>query len=251
MSTLKLYDLFDQLDRAGNKEQLWQAIFSAFAQLGCERLFFIEKRQAHLSPFMLSNFPREFKDFYRREQAIHIDPFVQISLTKSRPMYTGMHFLDDYAGISKEGIIFALDAAEAGLNFGLSIPLVSTNHNTFGGWNVGGDLSCQAARLHLSQHESDLQLLAYYAHHCLMKQQRPKILLSPREYDCLSYMAQGFTNQQIAERLFLSESTIQYHLRKAREKLGAKNREHAIAIAVKYQLINPDMITSSITKKVP
>lgn len=51
--------------------------------------------------------------------------------------------------------------------------------------------------------------------------------LSDREVEVLSLAADGLTNRQIAERLFLSPHTVARHLANARGKLGASNRAEA------------------------
>ena len=55
-------------------------------------------------------------------------------------------------------------------------------------------------------------------------------LLSARHREVLELVVEGFTNAQIAGRLFLSESTIKQHLRAAYKLLGAKNRTEAAAL---------------------
>jgi LuxR family transcriptional regulator, maltose regulon positive regulatory protein len=54
-------------------------------------------------------------------------------------------------------------------------------------------------------------------------------LLTPRENDVSGLLIEGLTNQEIAERLFISPSTVKVHVRHIYEKLGTKNRAGAIA----------------------
>ena len=58
-------------------------------------------------------------------------------------------------------------------------------------------------------------------------------LLSPREREVLDLLAEGLTGEEIAQRLFLSPETIRTHVRNAMDKLEAKTRVHAIAIALR------------------
>ena len=58
-------------------------------------------------------------------------------------------------------------------------------------------------------------------------------LLSGREREVLDLLAEGLTGEEIAKRLFLSPETIRTHVRNAMEKLEAKTRVHAIAIALR------------------
>jgi len=61
----------------------------------------------------------------------------------------------------------------------------------------------------------------------LSAQAGPHISLSEREVEVLSLAAEGLTNRQIAERLYLSPHTVARHLANARAKLGASNRAEA------------------------
>lgn len=53
-------------------------------------------------------------------------------------------------------------------------------------------------------------------------------LLNERELQVVRLAARGGTNPQIARELYLSESTIKYHLRIAMRKLGAKDRTELV-----------------------
>ena len=61
--------------------------------------------------------------------------------------------------------------------------------------------------------------------------------LSPREDEVLRLVAQGATNKEIAESLFISENTVKTHLRNIMEKLHLANRSQAAAYAVKRGLV--------------
>jgi DNA-binding NarL/FixJ family response regulator len=56
--------------------------------------------------------------------------------------------------------------------------------------------------------------------------------LSFREKQILSLVVQGFTNRQIADRLFLAESTVKTHLSSAFGKLDAHSRAEAAALVL-------------------
>jgi len=61
--------------------------------------------------------------------------------------------------------------------------------------------------------------------------------LSKREMEVLQSMADGLSNQQIAERLFLSLNTIKTHSSKVFEKLEVQRRTQAIEKARKLNII--------------
>jgi two-component system, NarL family, response regulator DesR len=55
--------------------------------------------------------------------------------------------------------------------------------------------------------------------------------LTPRETDVLRLHSEGLDPREIAERLFLSYGTVRNYLASATDKLGSRNRIHAIRIA--------------------
>lgn len=54
--------------------------------------------------------------------------------------------------------------------------------------------------------------------------------LSARQIEVLELVADGLTNQEIAERLFLTPKTVKNHINQIFSKLGARNRGQAIAL---------------------
>ncbi|MOA62850.1 Transcriptional regulatory protein LiaR [compost metagenome] len=62
-------------------------------------------------------------------------------------------------------------------------------------------------------------------------------LLSGRELEVLDLIAQGNSNQQIAEQLFISLHTVKTHARRIHSKLGVERRTQAVAMAKKLGLV--------------
>ena len=66
------------------------------------------------------------------------------------------------------------------------------------------------------------------------------VLLSQRENQIIVFIAEGKTNAQIAETLFLSNHTINTHRKNIMAKLGVKNTAGIVMYAVKTELISPN-----------
>lgn len=67
--------------------------------------------------------------------------------------------------------------------------------------------------------------------------QHPDEILTSRELEVLTLAASGLSNRELAQSLMLSEATVKTHLHHAFTKLGADNRQAAIATAVRRGLI--------------
>jgi DNA-binding NarL/FixJ family response regulator len=61
--------------------------------------------------------------------------------------------------------------------------------------------------------------------------------LTQRERDVLRLLADGFSNEEIGKRLFISPETVRTHVRKAMGKLDADTRTQAVATALRQSLI--------------
>ena len=61
--------------------------------------------------------------------------------------------------------------------------------------------------------------------------------LTQRERQVLQLLVDGYSNSAMAEKLFLSDSTVRTHLRSINAKLGARSRTHALALARKAGLL--------------
>jgi DNA-binding CsgD family transcriptional regulator len=65
----------------------------------------------------------------------------------------------------------------------------------------------------------------------------PTLDLSPRQVQILKALAQGATYPTAAERFGIGEESIKTQAKLIREKLGARNTTHAVAIAIREGVI--------------
>ncbi|WP_315098979.1 response regulator transcription factor [uncultured Cellulomonas sp.] len=63
--------------------------------------------------------------------------------------------------------------------------------------------------------------------------------LTPREREVLVLVAEGLSNDEIGERLFLSPLTVKTHVLRAGAKLGARDRAQLVVVAYESGLVRP------------
>lgn len=61
--------------------------------------------------------------------------------------------------------------------------------------------------------------------------------MSAREKEVLGAVSHGLSNGEIGVLFFISEETVKSHMRRIHRKLAAKNRTHAVAVAIRERLI--------------
>ncbi len=66
------------------------------------------------------------------------------------------------------------------------------------------------------------------------------IILSSREIEVITLIAEGFTNIEISEQLFLSKHTVNTHRKNIMNKLGVKNTAGIVMYAVKEKYTTPN-----------
>jgi DNA-binding CsgD family transcriptional regulator len=63
--------------------------------------------------------------------------------------------------------------------------------------------------------------------------------LTAREAQVLGLMCEGFNNVQVASHLGIDYKTVRWHVSNVLDKLGAKSRHQAVAIAFAKGLVRP------------
>jgi DNA-binding NarL/FixJ family response regulator len=75
--------------------------------------------------------------------------------------------------------------------------------------------------------------------HELVSSRMVSTLPTPQQERVLELAAQGLTNSEIGARLFISESTVRFHMQKLKVKLGARTKTELIARAIRTGVISP------------
>jgi LuxR family quorum sensing-dependent transcriptional regulator len=122
-----------------------------------------------------------------------------------------------------------------GLARGFTVPL----HGPRG---FQGCVAMAGARIELPDHvRPGLHLMALHAFErmrtILRPQPRVSPALTPRELEVLAWVANGKSAWEISEILRIGKRTVDEHAQTAFRKLGAVNRTHAVAIAMRDGLI--------------
>ena len=99
-------------------------------------------------------------------------------------------------------------------------------------------LENQDLKMKLQQTESELQNLESKYSKDKEKLPDTHVSLSKREYEVLLFIAEGLSDKEIAEKIFVSVTTVRTHIRRIYDKLLVKNRTEAISMLHKYQLTN-------------
>ncbi len=69
-------------------------------------------------------------------------------------------------------------------------------------------------------------------------QKQPQYNLSEREKQILGLMVKGMNNPDIGKQLFISRSTVKFHVSAILSKLGVASRTEAVALALQHKLVD-------------
>ncbi len=236
-----------RIKNTDNKDVFSAVCASFFKQAGVDYFMFALCRSTSLvSPdiLIIDNLPGEWCEFYRRRGFQRIDPVTAYCFSNTVPVHWHqLSQLSEYSDSQHQIVMY--NAKSFGLVSGLSIPLRSASGDR-------GLLSL-VSRQTVNKSESIFNALTPYAMlltshllECVERngwlnkdQEANKVKLTNREYDCLFWACEGKTSWEISKILCISERTVLFHLNNATEKVGAKNRQHAVAKGILENVIRP------------
>jgi DNA-binding CsgD family transcriptional regulator len=197
-------------------------------------------REAQLYAF--TTLPREWAQLYDRNAYIEVDPRVQMTFDRATMMiWSG----DDFRGRDRKLDAFLDDAARFGVRSGACF----TTHDARAqgvmvAFNSRKPRLSEAERDAVAANVGNLYAFGTYFHEAFLREVVERGLpsrlrgasLTAREIEVLKLVSRGLTAEDIAVKLDISPRTVRFHVDAARTKMGAANREEAIALAVKAGL---------------
>jgi Response regulator containing a CheY-like receiver domain and an HTH DNA-binding domain len=73
---------------------------------------------------------------------------------------------------------------------------------------------------------------------------RPANILSDREWQVLVLVAQGYSSQQIAKRIFVGVKSVETYRARIADKLGLRSRSEVVRYAVRMGLLTAESLES-------
>jgi LuxR family transcriptional activator of bioluminescence operon len=188
----------------------------------------------------LTNYPVDWLDYYFQNRLTSIDPILKYSISNTSPIVWS-ELINKQGYNSENEIAFMEEAKSYGLCCGLTVPInpptgqisffsVATSNKNIEESHVGSLLPTAGI---FSRYLFD----AYIR---IDKVENPKAnTLTERELECVFWACEGKTAWEMSQIVGVAERTINFHLTSVIKKLGASNRQHAVAKAVMYGLVRP------------
>lgn len=179
----------------------------------------------------VSTYPSGWTSYYLDNRYQHLDPVVGQARRDTEPFEWGPDI--GSTRLSKRQRQLFDEAAQFGIRYGLTIP-IHDGRGPIAAVTFATDERRAAFQRTIAEHSRVLQLMAMYFHararRTLMSSRLVSgVTLSPREFECLEWAAQGKSTWEIGCILGISRRTAAFHLDNAKEKLGVRSICQAVA----------------------
>lgn len=196
------------------------------------------------SPVMVHHLPGAIANRFLQEIVpAGIDPLLRCCENSQTPKFGGKAFSKSLRIGSRALANWLDELNSAGIKSALTIPVHSSFAGNWGVIHFGCDLTAGEFRKLMAAHGAAAILMSVHAYNHIRElknlDSHSDGVLTPRERECLLWIAKGERNDSIAHRLKVARATVDFHISNARRKLNTRTREQAIAIAVKQGLITP------------
>ena len=242
MDINNLYQLIERLGQDKRIENI-ESVCETFCELsGFEFYLFGVCNASSLSApeiFTLSNYPKIWYEAYFANEMQKRDPVVRYCFDHSAPItWNKLMEMSEYC--DPIALQFMQSARESGLVDGLSIPVRSPS----------GQISILSLATNNAENVKQrllnvlplAQFFGYSIFETYLEMNLDKSLadnLTSREKESLFWACEGKTAWEMAKIMNISERTAIFHLTSVTKKLGAANRQHAVAKAILYGLVKP------------
>ncbi|MCV3244032.1 LuxR family quorum-sensing system transcriptional regulator CciR [Mesorhizobium robiniae] len=232
----------DQADGVAQPEKLFDLVCAFALKFDCPWIAYsyLTGNQRFLKPVKcdpvaMLNYPDEWQERYFEMGYDKIDPIIKTS-RKRAGTFRWSEVYNDASTTEDERRVFD-EAATFGLRSGISIPL----HRPDGSFAV-----VSFAQVYDQDFRNIavtyLELVALYFHlriaeFVLSSCAKGPFGLSPREKECISWVARGKTSWEIGKILDISDNTVNFHIKNVMRKLDVASRTVAAIKAVNNGII--------------
>jgi len=185
----------------------------------------------------LADYPDDWTKYYLENEYDQTDRILQVSLKEHMPFNWDNNIIHN--GMTPEQSEMMCEAEDAGLLYGVTVPIHIVGAFP-GAVNVVGehrDIDPAA--------EHAVHLMSVYLHDAALRISKegkaalkPVAKLTPREKECLQWVAAGKTDWEISSILSIAERTVHTHVESAKTKLGVSTRVQAVVKAFLTNLIH-------------
>ena len=232
------YDLLRKFERCATEAEVSVVTLAAASSLGAERYFagsmpvFGASPTDQLKHVIGGSWPEEWAARYFSKGYLDDDPTIAHVRTSSAAMIWGKE-----VPASKNARKVMSEARAFGLKKGITVPQGSLDGLTIGISFAGEHMDTSNPLA-----TTKLTTISSYAVASILRVQRNglnerPVVLSDREKEVLYWVAEGKTGFEISIIMNRSTGTIEKHFRTLLEKLGTKNRAHAVAEALRRGII--------------
>lgn len=184
-----------------------------------------------------ASYEPQWVERYGERRYDQVDPVCQLGRQARSPFRWGSkQFLSAFPKQQKR--VF-WEARDYNIRYGVSIPVMGlggrislVSFTSEDNAALGDVIREHGSRLHVAAHQICDHLEPN--DHLESVEDSP---LTARERECLIWVSQGLTSEEIADRVFVSVSTVNYHLGNVVRKMSARNRHHAALLALAKGLI--------------
>jgi LuxR family transcriptional regulator, quorum-sensing system regulator BjaR1 len=231
-------DFIEGLDSHASASAAMDALEAAFGRFGFETIIVTglpNPDQKFSQMVMAKRWPTEWFKLYTDNNYDRVDPVVRLCRRSVNPFEWGEA---PYDAEREPGAAEVMNRAkEFRMARGFIVPLHGLTGFTAAVSLGGVDLDLNV------RSKPALHLMAMYGFDRIRSLLDPKpgppVRLTAREREVVAWASQGKSAWEIGEILHITQRTVEEHLTNAARKLGASNRTHAVAIAIRTNIIHP------------
>lgn len=241
MLTQNAAEILEAIEGSATKEELIDFILIRARRLGLDHVAVNGSYNPGVpteADILHAGMPDPWTEHYLDQGFLEFDPVLKASKTTSVPFL--WRDVTGRGDLSREEALVMREAEEIDLRGGLLVPI-----HAAGGYSGFVSFAGEVDRLSPGD-IADMHVASIYLHEKLKDHVRNggrftpmKAAFTPREKECLRWIAMGKSDWEIGTILSISEHTVKQHANRIKQKLGVRTRVQAVVEAIRRAVIFP------------